>query len=79
MPSSIARRKVCQVLDRAYFVRQIQTLLQFAKSTSDPRFAAFLMDKAIHFRSQVEEVPPAADIGPRAPDVEPENKRPPQQ
>jgi len=60
------------VLDRAYFVRQIRTLLTFAKSTSDPRFAAFLMEKAVHLKSQVEELPPATDKSPLAPDVEPE-------
>lgn len=60
------------VLDRAYFVRQIQTLLTFAKSTSDPAFAAFLLDKAVDLKSQAEEAPPARDLGPRQPDVEPE-------
>jgi hypothetical protein len=60
------------VLDRAYFVRQIQTLLTFAKSTSDPAFAAFLLDKAVDLRSRVEEAPPARDLGPRPPDVQPE-------
>ncbi len=60
------------VLDRAYFVRQIRTLLKFAKSTSDPRFATFLVDKASHLESQVEEVPPATDRSPHPPDVEPE-------
>jgi hypothetical protein len=53
-------------------VRQIQTLLRFAKSTSDPHFAAFLMEKAVHLRSQAEEIPPSADVSPLAPDVEPE-------
>jgi hypothetical protein len=60
------------VLDRAYFVRQIRTLLTFAKSTSDPAFAAFLLDKAASLKSQAEEAPPAADVSPRPPDVEPE-------
>jgi len=58
------------VLDRAYFMRQIQTLLTFAKSTSDPAFAAFLLEKAVHLKSQAEEAPPARDLGPRPPDVE---------
>jgi hypothetical protein len=35
------------MLERVYFVRQILTLLKFAKSTSDPEFAIFLMDKAV--------------------------------
>jgi hypothetical protein len=60
------------VLDRAYFVRQIRTLLTFAKSTSDPAFAAFLLDKAASLKSQAEKATPAADVSPRPPDVEPE-------
>jgi hypothetical protein len=60
------------VLNHAYFVRQIQTLLRFAKSTSDPQFAAFLMEKAVHLKSQAEEIPPATDVSPLAPDVEPD-------
>jgi len=60
------------VLDRAYFVRQIRTLLTFAKSTSDPAFAAFLLDKAVNLKTQAEEAPPARDLSPRPPDVEPE-------
>ena len=59
------------VLDRAYFLRQIRTLLTFAKSTSDPAFAAFLLDKADDLRSQAERSPPARDLSPRPPDVEP--------
>ena len=58
------------VIDRAYFVRQIGTLLAFAKSTSDPAFAALLLDKAVYLRSQAEEAPPARDLGPLPPDVE---------
>jgi hypothetical protein len=60
------------MLDRVYVLRQIRTMLKFAQLTSDPRFAAFLIDKAIHLRSQVDEFSTVADIGPRAPDVEPE-------
>lgn len=60
------------MLDRAYFVRQVRTLLTFAKSTSDPAFAAFLLNKAADLKSQADEAPPAADVSPRAPDVEPE-------
>lgn len=62
------------MLDRAYLLRQIETLLRFAKQTSDPQFAAFLMDKAVHLKSQVEAAPAAADVSPLAPDVEPEGK-----
>ena len=60
------------VLDRAYFVRQIRTLLAFAQSTSDPAFAAILLDKAVDLKSQAEAAPPARDVSPRAPDVEPD-------
>ena len=62
------------VLDRTYLLRQIETLLKFAKATSDPDFAAFLVDKAVHLKSQVEAAPAAPDISPLAPDVEPEKK-----
>jgi hypothetical protein len=64
------------MLDRAYFLRQIGTLLKFAKLTSDPLFAAFLMEKAVHLKSQVEENPPPTELSPLAPDVEPENHSP---
>lgn len=60
------------VLDRGYFVRQARTLLAFAKSTSDPAFAAILLDKAVDLKTQAETAPPARDVSPRAPDVEPE-------
>jgi hypothetical protein len=45
------------VLDRAYFLRQIVMVLKFAKSTSDPRFAAFLVEKAADLKSQAEAAP----------------------
>ena len=57
---------------RAYFTRQILTLLKFAQSTADPKIATFLLDKAVDLKSQAEELPPALDIGPQPPDVEPE-------
>jgi hypothetical protein len=60
------------MLDRVYLVRQIRTMLKFAQLTSDPRFAAFLIDKAIHLRTQVDEVSTVTDTGLRTPDVEPE-------
>jgi hypothetical protein len=59
------------VLGRAYFTRQILTLLKFAQSTTDPKFAAVLLDKAVDLKSQAEELPAAPDIGPQPPDVEP--------
>ena len=62
------------MLDRAYLLRQIQTLLRFAKLTSDPLFASFLMEKAVHLKTQVDAIPPTADVGPRPPDVEHEDR-----
>ena len=61
------------MLDRVYFLRQVRTLLKFAQQTSDPLFAAFLMEKAVHLKSQAEDSPPPTDVSPLAPDVEPEN------
>jgi len=61
------------MLNRAYFLRQIRTLLKFAQQTADPLFAAFLMEKAVHLKSQVEQSPPPTDLSPLAPDVEPDN------
>lgn len=60
------------MLNRAYFVRQLLTVLKFAKLTSDPRFAAFLVEKAVDLKSQSEIVPAALDVSPRAPDIETE-------
>ena len=50
------------MLGRAYFTRQILTLLRLAQSTADPKFAAFLLDKAVDLKSRAEEVPPVPDI-----------------
>jgi hypothetical protein len=65
-------RECIAVLGRAYFTRQILTLLKFAQSTADPKFAALLPDKAADLKFQAQEAPPASDVSPRAPDVEPE-------
>lgn len=59
------------MLDRVYFVRQIQTVLKFAQLTSDPRFAAFLIEKAEHLRSQIEDHS-AREIGSLARNAEPD-------
>jgi len=45
------------VLGHAYFLRQIQTVLKFAGLTSDPRFAAFLLEKAVDLKSQADQRP----------------------
>jgi hypothetical protein len=57
------------VVGRNYFTRQAATLLKFAKSTSDPRLAAALVEKASNLKSQSDETGPP-DLSPQAPDVE---------
>ena len=59
------------VIGRQYFVRQATTLLKFAKSTSDPKLAAAVMEKAAALKSQGDRALPAPDLTPLAPDVEP--------
>jgi hypothetical protein len=51
-----------------FLVRQAAVLLKIAKSTSDPRVAAGLVEKAADLKSQVDSAP---DLGPQAPDLEP--------
>ena len=52
-------------------MRQAATLLKFAQTTTDPKVAAGLVDKAADLRSQGDEASPLPDLGSRAPDVEP--------
>jgi hypothetical protein len=59
------------VIGRQYFVRQATTLLKFAKSTSDPKLAAAVMEKAAALKSQGDRARPPADLTPLAPDIEP--------
>jgi len=54
-------------------VRQVVTLLKFAKSTTNPQLAAVLIEKAADLKSQVDESSTTANLSPLAPDVEPEN------
>jgi hypothetical protein len=58
------------VIGREYFVRQMATLLKFAKSTKDPNLAAVLIEKAADLKSQVDEFN-TPDLTPLAPDIEP--------
>jgi hypothetical protein len=58
------------VVDRNYFVRQVQTLLKFAKSTSDPQIVTALVDKASELKSRADEALPTPDLSPFPPDVE---------
>ena len=64
------------MLDHGYFFRQIRILLKFARLTSDPLFAALLVEKAVKLKSQAEGIPRPTDMSPLAPDVEPEKPRP---
>src|ERR1700730_15694075 len=59
------------VIGKQYFVRQAATLLRFAKSTTNPKIAAALVEKAADFKSQVEDTIPSPDLPPRASDIEP--------
>jgi hypothetical protein len=59
------------VIGRPYLRRQAKTLLEFAKSTRDPRLAAVLVEKAADLTAKVDETIAAPDVTPLAPDVEP--------
>jgi hypothetical protein len=58
------------VVDPNYFVRQVQTLIKFAKSTSDPKVVTALVDKAAELKSRADKTTPPSDVGPLPPDVE---------
>jgi hypothetical protein len=64
-------RRGNKVASSQYIVRQIATLLKFAKTTSDPGIAAALVEKATNLKDRIDETLPAPDVGSRAPDVEP--------
>lgn len=51
-------------------MRQVTTLLKFAKSTKNPNVSAGLIDKAADLKSKVDEMIPAPDLPPEEPDVE---------
>ena len=59
------------MIGRQYFVRQAATLLKFAKSTSDPKAAAAVVEKAAALKSLGDEALLLADPTPLAPDREP--------
>jgi hypothetical protein len=59
----------CTLLGRLYFARQAKTLLQFAKSTSNPELAASLIERAARLKAQIDaDKRPSPSL--RAPDVE---------
>ena len=57
------------MVGREYLTRQATTLLNFAKTVTDPKVAAGLVEKAADLKSQVDE-PNRPDKSPRAPDVQ---------
>ena len=57
-----------KVVGRQYVKRQATILLKFAQTTSDPKVAAALVEKAADLKARVEHAP---DPSPHAPDVEP--------
>jgi hypothetical protein len=59
------------VIGRDYFVRQVTTLLKFAKATTNPQLAAVLIQKAADLKSQVNESSTTPSL--QAPDVQPED------
>ncbi len=52
-------------------MRQAATLLKFAQTTTDPKVAAALVEKAADLRSQVDEASALPDRSSRAPDIDP--------
>ena len=62
------------VIGRQYFLRQAATLVEFARSTNDPKLAAALVEKASDLLAQIDESSAGPDPSPQAPDVEPENR-----
>ena len=58
------------MVSRNYFTRQIDTLLKFAKTTSDPKVVTALVDKATELKSRADKTTPPSDVGPLPPDVE---------
>jgi hypothetical protein len=56
------------VIGRRYLVRQAETLLKFAQTTTDPKVAAGLVEKATELKLQMDQAP---DLSPLAPDIEP--------
>jgi hypothetical protein len=58
------------VIGKRYFARQAATLLSFARSTTDPKVASALIEKAADLKSRSDEEMPMPDASPVAPDVE---------
>jgi hypothetical protein len=59
------------VASKSYFLRQVATLLRFAKQTGDPKLAAGFLDKPAELNDKVEDVSlKNMDVRAQAPDVE---------
>ena len=61
------------MIGRQYYVRQAATLVEFARSTNDPKLAAALIERASNLLSQIDESDTKPDPSLQAPDVELEN------
>ena len=59
------------MIGRQYFTRQAATLLKYAQSTTNPRLAATLTEKAADLKLVVDELSAGPDPSPKAPDVRP--------
>ena len=57
------------MLGRLYFARQATTLLRYAKSTSNPELAAFLVERAAKLKAKID-ADRRPSPSPQAPDVE---------
>ena len=58
------------MVSRNYFTRQIETLLKFAKTSSDPMVVTALVDKASELQSQADQALLTPDLSPLPPDIE---------
>jgi len=59
------------VISRRYLARQARALIEFAKSTTNPKLAAVLVERAADFKEKADEKMPAPRSYPQASDVEP--------
>ena len=54
-----------------YLLRQVATIMKFAKETDDPEIVARLLAKVASLNEKLDEIDlPKKDVSPRAPDVE---------
>ena len=59
------------VVGRDFLKEQAAILLKFAKTVSDPKVSAALIEKAADIKDRVDETMEPQDKGPIPPDVEP--------